>query len=437
MYEITLEIAILLGLTLLNGVFALSEMAVVSARRARLQHRAADGDDGAMAALALSQSPQRFLSTVQIGITAVGIVAGAFAGATLTQQLAPFIASVPSLAPYATAIAGFVVVLLITYLTLVIGELVPKAIALQNPEAVASAIARPMQALSRLAAPLVSLLTLSTDAILRLLRVRPVDEPAVTEDEIRIMIAQGAEAGVFEAAEKEMVAGVFRLGDQKVMDLMTPRTRMVWLDAGDPLPELWQTMAHASFSHFPVYSDTPDNVLGIVSVKDIWAQMMTGETVDLRPLTAPPLFVPETMGALALLEALKQSPQHIALVIDEYGGIQGLVTVTDVLEAIVGDMPQSGDAEARIVRREDGSWLVDGMTPVDDLREEIPIGSLPGEERGNFVTIAGFALSRLGRIPRAGDYFTWNGYRFEVVDMDGQRVDKLLIVPPSVAAGGA
>lgn len=434
MDEIPLELAVLLGLILLNAVFALSEMAVVSSRRARLQQRAADGDAGATVALALSQSPQRFLSTVQIGITLVGIVAGAFGGATLTQQLAPFIASVPALAPYATAIAGGLVVLGITYLSLVIGELVPKAIALQNPEVIASAIARPMQAVSRLASPFVSVLTVSTDAVLRVLRVRPPEEPPVTEEEIRIMIAQGAEAGIFEPAEQDMVAGVFRLGDQNVEDLMTPRTRIVWLDAADPLPDVWQTIAQAPYSHFPVYADTPDNVVGIVSVKDVGARMVAREMVDLPALAARPLFVPETMGVLALLETFKQSGQHIALVIDEYGGIQGLVTVTDVLEAIVGDMPQPGDTEAQVVRREDGSWLVDGMTPVDELREVIPIGPLPGEERGDFVTVAGFALSRLGRIPRSGDYFTWNGYRFEIVDMDGQRVDKLLIASPP---GGA
>lgn len=435
MSDIALEIVILIGLILLNAAFALSEMAVVSSRRARLQQRADDGDEGAAAALALNRSPQRFLSTVQIGITLIGILAGAFGGATLTQQLAPLFADIPALAPYATALAGGVVVLGITYFSLVIGELVPKAAALQAPEAIASAIARPMQVVSRLASPFVSFLTASTDVVLRVLRVRPTEGPPVTEEEIRIMIAQGAEAGIFDAAEQNMVRGVFRLGDQDVQDLMTPRTRITWLDAAAPLPDITRAISQTHYSHYPLCADTPDNVLGIVSVKDLWGKMVAGEAVDVRALAAPPLFVPETMGVLALLEAFKQSRQHLALVIDEYGGVQGLVTMTDVLEAIVGDMPQPGDTEAALVRREDGSWLVDGMLPVDEVREAIPFGTLPGEERGDFVTVAGFVLSQLGRIPRSGDYFTWHGYRFEVVDMDGQRVDKVLIAPPSAAVG--
>lgn len=429
MSSVAIEIGIVLGLILLNAVFALSEMALVSSRRARLQQRADDGDAGAEAALALSQSPQRFLSTVQIGITLVGIVAGAFGGATLTQQLAPVIAAIPALAPYATPVAGAIVVLVITYLSLVIGELVPKAIALQNPEGISSAVARPMGLLSRLAAPFVWLLTKSTGAVLRLLRVRPTDDPPVTEDEIRIMIAQGAEAGVFELAEQDLVAGVFRLGDQTVEDLMTPRPRIVWLDAADSLAEVWQTISNSHYSYFPVYAGTPDNVLGIVSVKDIWVQMVEGQPIDLRSLASPPLFVPESMQVFNLLEAFKQSRQHVALVIDEYGGIQGLVSLTDVLEGIVGDLPQPGETEVQVVQRDDGSWLVDGMLPVEEMREAIPLGALPGEERGDYQTVAGFVLSQLGRIPRAGESFTWGGYRFEIVDMDGHRVDKLLVAP--------
>lgn len=437
MSDIAIEIAIVVGLIVLNGIFAMSEMALVSSRRARLQQRVTEGDAGAAAALAVSESPQRFLSTVQIGITAIGIVAGAFGGATLTQQLAPTIASVPALAPYATGIAGAIVVAGITYLSLVVGELVPKAVALQNPEGIASALARPMQFLSRLAAPVVALLTVSTNLLLRVLRVGPAEGPPVTEEEIRIMIAEGAEAGVFEPGEQDMVAGIFKLGDQQVEDLMTPRTRIVWLNVEAPANIIADTIAGSPYSNFPAYTDTPDNVVGIVSVKDLWGELVAGREADLRRLATPALFVPETMSALLLLETLKQSGQHMALVIDEYGGVQGLVTLRDLLEAIVGDIPDRGQTYAQIIQRDDGSWLVDGMLLVDEMREVIPSGPLPGEARGDFQTVAGFVLSQMGRIPHPGEAFVWNDYRFEVLDMDGHRVDKVLITPTTSSGPSA
>lgn len=424
---IAFEVVIVLLLLILNGVFAMSEMAVVSARKARLQQLAEQGDMSARAALALSESPNRFLSTVQIGITLVGILAGAFGGATIAEQLAERLAVVPALAPYAETIGVAVVVLAITYLSLVIGELVPKRLALQNPERVAAIIAQPMTLLSRLAAPFVNLLSLSTDLVVRLLGVKPSQDPPVTEEEIRLLIEQGTEAGVFEVAEQDIVEEVFRLGDRTVSDLMTPRPRIVWLDADSSPEEQWQVIAASDYSYFPLYRASRDNVMGIVSVKDIWTQAVRGQPIDLVALARPPLFVPATTPAFTLLELLRQSRQHLALVIDEYGGIIGLVTLLDVLEAIVGDLPASDEELAAYTQREDGSWLVDGMLPIDEFEELLDGLELPEDERGDYQTLGGFVLARLGRIPTAGDAFAWGSLRFEVMDMDGHRVDKVLV----------
>lgn len=425
------DMVVILFLMVANGLFAMSEMAIVSARRARLQELADQGNPQAKIALELVSSPNRLLSTVQIGITLIGILAGAFGGAALSSSIAVYVALIPVLRPYSEAIAFGIVVLIITYLSLIIGELVPKRLALNSPEKIAIAVAMPMKFLSRLASPVVHLLSGSTEFVLRLLRVNiSVGEPLVTEEEIKLLVRQGAEAGMFEEAEQDMVERVFRLGDQQVSGLMTPRLELVWLDLRDSAEINRRKIQDHPHSRFPVCQETLDNLLGIVYVTDVLAQQFKGQPIDLTALLRQPLVIPETTHALRVLELFKQSGTHIALVVDEYGVIQGLVTLNDVMEVIIGDIPFADQPqEMTIIQREDGSWLVDGMVLIDELKELLNVDELPGEERGNFQTLGGFVITRLGHIPRSSDWFEWSNFRFEVMDMDGNRVDKVLIVP--------
>ena len=432
MSGITLEVIFILILILANGILAMAEIAVISARKARLQQRADGGDEKARAALNLANDPTDFLSTVQIGITLVGVLAGAFGGATIAAQISDWVTGFPPLAPYSAAIGVGVVVLLITYFSLVLGELVPKRLALNNPERIATLMAAPMLLLSRLTSPLVRLLSISSNLVLRLLGAKPSDEPPVTEEEIKVMIEQGTQAGVFAEAEQDMVQAVFRLADRRVGTLMTPRTDVVWLDLDDTLEENHRKLIGSAHSRFPVAQGSLDYVVGVVLAKDLLSSCITGKTLDLREVLLSPMFVPESMPALHVLEQFRESRIHTALVIDEYGGFQGLVTLFDILESIVGEIPDFGDiSELEVTQREDGTWLVDGMLPVDELKEIFHLSTLPGEERGYYQTVGGFMMTFLGRIPVASDHFVWSGLRFEVVDMDGLRVDKILIVPPS------
>ncbi len=428
MTEIAYEILILVLLIAANGVFAMSEMAIVSARKARLQQAADEGDGGARAALALAEAPNIFLSTVQIGITLIGILAGAFGGATLANRIAAAAGRIGWLAPYANEIGIGAMVLLITYLSLVMGELAPKRLALSRAETIAARVARPMYVLSQLTAPAVRVLSASTDLLLRAIGARPSSEPPVTEEEIKIMIAQGTAVGVFEEAEKDLVTGVFRLAERRVSTLMTPRPEIVWFDIDEPPQEIWRRMAASGHSAFPIYEGAMDNVVGIVNAKDLWARAVAGQPIDLRQALIPPLFVPESMAALRVLELLRETRRHLALVIDEFGSIQGLVTLFDILEAIVGEIPSAAPwDEPEIVQREDGSWLLDGALPVDEMRELFDLDRLPEQERGAYETVGGFVMMMLGRIPTAGDRFEWGGLCFEVVDMDRLRVDKVLV----------
>ena len=430
MNAIIIEIVFIALLLIANGVFAMSEIAVISSRKARLQRMAAGGDGRARAALELAEEPDRFLSTVQIGITLVGILAGAFGGATVAEQLGIAIDRVPALNPYGEALGLTVVVLAITYLSLVVGELVPKRVGMNNPEGIARVVARPMTALSRLASPVVHLLSFSTSAVLRLLRTRPPEGPPVTEDEVRVMIEQATDAGVFEQAEREMVESIFRLGDRRVTALMTPRPDMAWLDINSPVEEITRQISASHYSRLPVCDRHPDNVLGMVKAKDLLSAVLSGKPLDLRASLRQPLFVPESMTALRLLELFRESRSHVALVVSEHGSVEGLVTLTDVLEAIVGDLvPPGGQAEPMAVRRDDGSWLLDGGITIDDFKEIFPVGQMPGEEDGAYQTLAGFIITRLGRIPAAADRFEWGGLSFEVMDMDGRRIDKVLVTP--------
>jgi putative hemolysin len=427
MGDIFRELLILLALLVANGLFAMSEIAVVSVSKARLQHRAEQGDAKAGAALELAQSPNLFLSTVQIGITLVGILTGAYSGVTIAEHVAALLRGVPLVGRHAETLGLGLVVLGVTYVSL-IGELVPKRLALHNPERIASAVARPMRALSVVAAPAVHLLSLSTDLILRLLGVRAQRESPVTEGEIRVLIDQGTRAGLFEEAEQDMVERVFRLGDRRVNALMTPRTEITWLDLDDEPAEILRQLAEAPYSRYPVGHESLDEVVGIVQVKDLLTQVLEGRPLDLKAALRHPLYVPETMRALKLMELFKQSGNHVALVVDEFNGVQGLVTFNDVLEAIVGDIPSPEDEESpQVAEREDGSWLVDGMLPVDEFKDHFDLDELPGEERGDYQTLGGFVMMHIGRIPAAADHFVWDGLRFEVVDMDGNRVDKVLV----------
>lgn len=428
MSVVAFEILLIILLVLANGVFAMSEMAIVSARKVRLQRLANAGDAKARAALELANAPDRFLSTVQIGITLVGILAGAFGGATIAEQLAAYIGIVPTLAPYGEAIGLGLVVLFITYLSLIFGELVPKRLALNNPERIASVIAQPMDLLSKLAAPFVHLLGFSSTIVFRIFGIKPSNEPPVTEEEIKVLIEQATQAGIFEETEQDLVKSVFRLGDRRVSALMTPRPDVIWIDMKSSPTEIRRKMAESHYSRFPVCDNAVDNVIGVVKAKDYLA--LPDETASLQAVLKQPLFVPETRTALQTLESFKRAHTHIALIIDEYGAVEGLVTTNDVLEAIVGDIAlPASQAESYAVQREDNSWLLDGALPIDEFKEILSITKLPAEERVGYQTLAGFVLTYLGRVPATADSFEWNGWRFEIMDMDRNRVDKVLVAP--------
>jgi putative hemolysin len=433
MASVTIELLVILLLVLANGIFAMAEIAIISVRKTRLQELVNQGNRNARVALDLANSPNRFLSTVQVGITLIGILAGAFGGATLARTLATYIEliPIPGLADASQAIGLGVVVLGITVLTLVIGELVPKRLALNHPEHVASALAKPMQLLASIVSPAVHLLSALTEETLKILGIESsASEPLVTEEEIKVLVRQGAEAGMFEAAEQDMVERVFRLGDEHVSAIMTPRRDIVWLNLNDSHEINRQKLMNSRHTRFPVCHDDLDNVLGVLSVTDMLARCLSNQPLDLTALLQQPLFVPESTGALKVLELFKQSGTHIAIVVDEYGVIQGLVTLNDVLEIIIGDIPFADHPdEAPAIQREDGSWLVDGMLTIDKFKELFQLSYLPGEERGNYQTLGGFVITYLGRIPSSADYFEWHNFRFEVMDMDGNRVDKMLIMP--------
>jgi len=428
MSNIAAEIIIIVLLVLANGLFAMAELAIVSVRKARFRKLAEQGDARARAALDLAETPSRFLSTVQVGITLIGVLAGAFGGATLARAIADALQPFPAVASYGEAIGVGVVVLGITLLSVVIGELVPKRIALNNPLGVALAVARPVRRLSLLADPVVRFLSGATDLVLRLFGIAPKAEPPVTEEEVRALVEQGQRTGVFFKAEKELVDRALVLDTLRAGDLMTPRARIVWLNMADADDINWRKIVNSAHSYFPVYERQRDDVRGLVSVKALWANLALAGSAKLKDLLFEPLFVPLNMSALKLLEAFKQSRKHVALVTDEFGTVQGLVTLVDVLEELVGDFPAFDEPrEARIVRREDGSWLVDGALELEELKRLLAVKKLPGEAEDDFQTMGGFVLAQLQRIPREGDHFDSSGFRFEVADMDRHRVDKVLI----------
>ena len=432
MNRFLLEALIIILLLAANGVFAMAEMAIVSARKARLQQRASKGDVRAKQALEQANNPNELLSTVQIGITLIGILAGAFGGATIAEEIAALFDRVSWLKPYSEAVAVGLVVLVITYLSLIFGELAPKRLALYNPEAIAMRLARPMKLLAKITRPLNRLLNFSTDRVVRLTGARPSSEPAVTEEEIKVLIEQGTLIGVFEQEEQEMIKGVLRLGDQTLGGLMTPRRQVVWLDLAESPEEMREKILGSQYGHFPVIDGDEEDILGIVQAKDLLAQLMCGQPMDIKAVMQPPLFVPEGTQVLDFLALFKEQASDMAIVIDEYGSAEGIVTQNDILEMIVGGIPSDEISnEPEIVQREDGSWLVDGMLNIILLKELLGADELPGEKQVHFQTLGGFVLAQLGVIPTVGITFQWEQYHFEVLDMDGNRIDKVLISGPT------
>jgi len=425
--DILYEIIFVNILIVANGLFSMSEMAVVSARKARLQEQVKKGNTSAAAALALAKNPNSFLSTVQIGITLVAILTGAFSGAGLTKILAQ--ALDPLLGELSGEAAFLIVILLITYLSLVIGELVPKRIALTNPEGIASFVAKPMQLLSKIGSPVVRLLDFSSDIIVKLLRIKSGTGPSVTEDEIKYMVTQAADEGVVARAEQDMVHNVFHFADRRISQLMTNRSEILWLDVNAPPEKNWSTIAESPHNYFPVCDSSLDRVLGIVAVKSLWKLEVSRAPIDLRAMLIQPLYVPVGMTGIKLLEQFKQSHKHFAVVVNEFGGIQGVVTLNDVLEALVGDIPTHDEGQSDIVKRLDGSWLLDGLVLIETFKVVFKLSELPREKTGAFETMGGFVMNQLGRIPKVADRFDSGGYTFEVVDMDGNRVDKIMVTP--------
>jgi len=424
----TAEVFIILLLLVLNGVFAMSEMAIVAARKTRLEHRAEEGDAGARAALDLAAHPTNFLSTVQVGITLVGVLAGAFGGAGIAEALAAQFAAVPWLASYAEPVAFGVVVAAITYLSLVLGELVPKRIALGNPERVAALVARPMRLVSKVGAPLVAVLTGSTNLVFRVLGVRATADPGVTEQDIRAMVEQGAEAGVVQTAEHEIVENAFRLGDRQVGSIMTPRPDIVWVDIASPPEELREQLASLGRPRVLVCEGGVDNALGVVHAEDLLARCLERAPFDLRAAVHQPLFVPETMPVFQLLGEFRKSRLQVALALDEYGGVQGMVTVDDIVEALVGDLPERGEPDRpEILREPDGTWIVDGAVPVEDLTAALDVDLPEDEERRDYRTVAGLVMTRLGRLPAVGEELDVGDLHLQVAEMDGRRIAQVRV----------
>ncbi len=420
------EILFVLILTGINGLLAMSEMAIVSSRKARLEHMASHGSVGAAVALRLVQDPSRLLSTVQIGITLIGILAGAFSGATLADKLGDWLDTFPLFSPYGDTISIGIVVICITYLSLIVGELVPKRAALANPERIAMIIARPMDRLSRIAGPAVSLLGASTEAVLRLLGWSGERDTQVTEEEVKSLIAEGAETGLFEPQEHQMIEGVLRLADRPARAIMTPRNEVVWVDINADREALLQAIQANRYSRLLVCEGSVDHAIGVVHTKDLLPPAIRGEDLPVKTLMVRPVFIPERTPILKLLDDFRRNGVHMAVVVDEYGTTQGVVTATDVLETIAGDLPELGEeSEPMIIQRDDGSWLCDGLLPIDEFEDRIGLRGLHDE--GSFHTLGGFMIHKLGRLPHAGEHFTYRAARFEVVDMDGRRIDKVLV----------
>lgn len=435
MTSVLFEISLILILLVGNGVFAMTEIAIVSSRRGKLQAMADGGDKGAARALELAEAPNRFLSTVQIGITLVGILAGAFGGASLSKRLSESIDHLPFIGAYSSQISFLIVIGILTYLSLVIGELVPKRIAMRFPEAIAGFMSKPMDVLSKIASPAVSFLSWSTSSLLRLCGIREDGSERMSKEEFTVMIREGLISGTIAQPESRMMEGVFNFEKLDVYDIMIPRPKIVWVDVEASHDDVWQRMVASSQSHFPVHQGRRDNLIGVVSVKDCYACLSAGAPIDFKELLAPPLLVPEMQKASAVLEKFRETGIHVAFVIDEFGGVVGMVTLIDLMESIVGDVPSVEErAQLTIRQREDGTWLIDGLFEIEKLPEHLKDFIGPHGAGDEYQTLSGLFSSRLHRVPQEGDILEESGWKFEIVDMDGIRVDKVLATPVEVPA---
>lgn len=426
-----LELAIIFLLIAANGVFAMSEIAVLASRKTRLRAMARTGDRNAQAALDLALAPSHFLSTVQCGITLVGVFAGVFAGATLAESIARRLQNVPALAAYADIIAVSAVVATITYFQLVFGELVPKRVAIERPEHIAARIATPMRILSVLVAPAVKLLALSTEICLWMLGTRGEGQPDASAEEVRVLMEEGKRLGIFDQVEQDLVERILTIGNRSVSTLMTLRKDIVWLDSEEPPDAIRTKVSNATFSSFPVCRGDLDNLLGMAETKTLLVGFLAGKPFSMTEVLRPAVYLPEQMTALAALEQLKKNRRHVGIVVDEYGAIQGLLSTSDILEAIAGEVEEG---QPRTRRNPDGSWIIDGRVPIDECIERLALTELPAEGEGAYETLSGFLMTVLGRIPAPGDRYTWGGYEFVVLTMDGRRVGDVHISPVSSGA---
>jgi putative hemolysin len=423
-----MSILILFLSMVLNGLFAMAEIALVSSRQARLQQRAEKGERGAEVALELLAEPNRFLSTVQIGITLVGIFSGAFGASQLSAPLAELLSKVNFLESFADELAFIILVVIITYFSLVIGELIPKRVAMNNPEAITSSVAIPFKLLSKIAKPVVDILSASSEFGVRLLGIKPGDEPEISEDEIKVLIRQGQKSGIFKDVEKEMVSGVFRLDERNVEAVMTPRLKVIWIDVNESCDEIWEKIVNSTYSQIPVADGDLDSIVGYVQIKDFLGISPNDTEFQLNEFFKEPLYIPENMPALKALDRFQIKGVTFAVVIDEFGGTVGIVTDYDIMKTILGDIPDQGEQRDNMAfQREDGSWLFDGLIVIDELKEYLNITELPGEDSGVYQTLSGFVMSELGKIPQTGAKFTFEDLVFEIVDMDGRRVDRVLV----------
>ncbi len=425
-----MDVALLIVLVIANGLFSMSEMAVATSRRARLQPLADDGDRKAVEVLQLHDEPTNFLSTVQIGITSISILSGIVGEGAFAAPFADWLLlRFPAIGEYAKPLSLALVVMTITFLSIVIGELVPKRIGQMYPETIARVVVRPMRFLSWIARPFVKVLSFSTNGLLRLLGVKPDGAPVVTEAEIHVLMEQGAEHGVFEKSEHEMVRNVFRLDDRKLTSLMVPRGDIVFLDIEDPIELNQDKIENSNVSRFPVCRGGLRDVIGFARAKDLLGQSLAGGVLDLTANLQPALYVPETLTGTELIKNLREARASGALVVDEYGEVEGLVTLKDVLEAIIGEMPAQRAGDESATQRDDGSWLFDGLIALQEMQDRLHLDQLPEGNNDSYHTLAGMMMVLLGRIPRTGDHVEWSGWRFEVVDMDGKRIDKVLAEP--------
>lgn len=428
MYETIISIVIIVVLIVVNGIFSMSELAVVSSRKGKLQKMYNDGKKHAKTAIDLMENPNQFLSTIQIGITLIGILTGAFGGATLSD---PLNAIISPYIPYSEIVSTIVVVIITTYLSLVVGELVPKRVALNNPEKIAVKVAKWMKLLSKASGPFVVILSKSTNGLLRLIGISHEENNAITEEEIELMIEEGRVEGTIEKEEEDIIKRVFKLDDQKVDMIMTPRNEIVWIDLEDTPEENQNKIIESKRSIFPVASGELDDFIGVVQAKDILSVLFKEKDLEIEDIIKDPLVVPENLEALELVKQFKENKEyvHMSLVVDEFGSLTGLITLNDLLEGIVGDIPGIDETDDPIaVKRKDNSWLIDGRYQIDRFKELFDFdGEFPDEKEDNFTTIAGFILSYCGKIPTDGETFTWDRFCFEVVDMDGHQIDKILV----------